>query len=85
MVDPPPPAVIRAWAEQPSTSDRSNGGRLAPVAGLLFAILLGLAGWAFVDPYANIPFVSKVVCSLKGASWQEGSTVLDVPPGCYTR
>ena len=48
-------------------------------------MLLGLGVWALLDPYANIPGISQIVCSLKGASWRDGSSVLDVPPGCYGR
>jgi hypothetical protein len=38
-----------------------------------------------VDPHANIPVISPVVCSLKGASWYEQTPLNLLPPGCYAR
>lgn len=85
VVDPAPPDVIRAFDRRPMPSHRPAASRAVSAAAVVVAVLLGLGVWALLDPFANIPFVSQVVCSFKGASWQEGSTVLEVPPGCYER
>jgi hypothetical protein len=46
-------------------------------------ILLILTAWTFSNPHANVPVISQVVCSAKGAAWYDGSAVWGIPPGCY--
>jgi hypothetical protein len=86
VVDPAPPDVIRAFDRRSDASQKTaDSSHAAPIAAFVIAALVGLGVWALLDPYANIPVVSQVVCSLKGASWHGGSTGLGVPPGCYDR
>lgn len=83
----PPPEVLRLLDESSEDYQEARSSRVPPKTLVLspLVVILGLAGWALADPYANIPFVSPIVCSLKGASWTEGSPLLDVPAGCYER
>jgi hypothetical protein len=46
-------------------------------------IVAALGLWAAYDAHANIPFISQVVCSLKGGSWHEAGLFNDA--GCYAR
>lgn len=81
LADPPPPHVIRAFAASPTTTKR---GSAIPAVTLVVVALIGLGLWALFDPYANIPGVSKMVCSIKGASWHDDPG-FGAPPGCYSR
>lgn len=81
-VGPPPPEVVRRRESQPrSSTTLYAGSRIAAIA----AAIIGSAGlWALLDPHAQIPGVSQVVCSLKGGTWFEGSQ-FGAPAGCYSR
>lgn len=83
---PPAPEAIRKFDAAAATDTPGwRGGRSVAVVTITVVAIIGLALWAAIDPYAQIPVFSKVVCNLKGASWQEGSPVLGIPPGCYSR
>lgn len=45
------------------------------------AVIVG--GWVWSDPHAYVPVVSRVVCSVRGGSWTEGSAAWGIEPGCY--
>ena len=81
LSDPPPPHVIRAFAARQTSTKR---GSAIPAVTLAVVALLGLGLWALFDPYANIPGISKMVCSMKGASWHDDPG-FGTPPGCYSR
>ena len=76
----PPPAVIRSLDVGGVPPPSRNGFVLGIMA---VVVVVGLMLWALVNPYANIPGISKIVCSLKGAIWEEGSAAFGVRPGCY--
>lgn len=81
LADPPPPHVIRAFA---ASSGPAKRGSAIPAVSLIVVALIGLGLWALFDPYANIPGISKMVCSMKGASWHDDPS-FGAPPGCYSR
>lgn len=81
LADPPPPHVIRAFA---ASSGPTKHGSAIPAVTLVVVAVIGLGLWALLDPYANIPGISKMVCSMKGASWHDDPGV-GAPPGCYSR
>ncbi len=71
MSFPPPP---------PSRSGLSAGW-VALI--LVLATIVVLTFWSVVDPYADIPVISKIVCSAKGDTFTDGSPALGIPAGCY--
>ncbi|MGH2755243.1 MAG: AsnC family transcriptional regulator [Actinomycetota bacterium] len=81
---PPPPDVLSSprTESMPGKMDRQARTVLS-----ITAILIGLsvlAAWSLVDPHADIPVVSRIMCSLKGGSWYDGSAITG-PAGCYNR
>lgn len=83
---PPAPEVIAKFdAAAVQSPPGWRGARSALVVTLTVVVIIGLALWAAVDPHAQIPVFSRLVCNLKGASWHEGSSFLGIPPGCYAR
>ena len=54
------------------------------LVGVIVGTLVLLTGWAAVDPHAQIPVVSPIVCSLKGADWT-GVPALGIPVACRER
>lgn len=52
-----------------------------PIAVIVAVIILFLAAWSFVDPRADVPFISPIVCSAKGLTWYPGGLL--GAPGCY--
>lgn len=67
----PTPEVIR--------NQRAIATAQTHTASKALAVVLALAGAG-----AQIPGMSPVVCSLKGGTWHNGSSVI-VPAGCYPR
>ena len=65
-----------------TTGERPTGsGRGCAVVAVLVIIIVFLSCIAFLDPSANMPVISPVVCSLKGATWYDGGIL--GAPGCY--
>jgi hypothetical protein len=81
-----PADVIRAYEQDagaPFSPVYSVGRGVSRVIAVVVTLLVLLFGWAFVDANANIPVISPILCSMKGASWFEGSAVMGTPAGCY--
>jgi hypothetical protein len=83
--DPTPDGWQAAWNYY---SALENGERKAPAttSAILLAIVVvvvALGGIAAVNPRLDIPVISKVVCSVKGGTWSDGSVALGIPAGCY--
>lgn len=79
-VGPPPPEVVKELGRGTSNSRTGPAHTVLVVAALT---LVGLFTWAFFDPRAQIPWISEVVCSIKGNTWYDQSALIE--PGCYQR
>lgn len=76
MTYPPP------WGPPPPPPRRDHDGwKIATAVAAAILIFLSIVAWA--DPNAQIPVVSKVVCSIRGGTWYDGSAILGIPAGCY--
>jgi hypothetical protein len=56
--------------------------RTTIVASVVILVVL-LLGWTFVNPHADVPVISRIVCSIKGGTWTDGSVPLGIQVGCY--
>jgi hypothetical protein len=57
--------------------ERTIAGIIAIIGGLLTVLIL----LVWVNPHANVPLISEVVCTIKGATWYDGDVFNQ--PGCY--
>ena len=80
-VGPPPPEILR---NRPTTPVVQTSNTTSKVIGVVSAFLVAGVLWALLDPMAQIPGISQVVCSVKGGTWHDGSSV-SIPAGCYPR
>jgi hypothetical protein len=68
------------------SEQRTRGSSFGPgwVALVLVVTIVGsLTIWSFADRHADIPVISKIVCSMKGGTFTEGSPPLGIAAGCY--
>jgi len=79
----PHPERVHASLAMRASRSGHDGWKIA-VAVAAF-ILIVLTVWAFADPGAQLPVISKVVCSVKGGTWYDGNQLLGIQPGCYAR
>ncbi len=78
-----PRQTPRVVQQAPKAAQRKKQSSAEAVVIVVLVLLFALSAWAFVNPHANVPVVSKVVCSIKGASWTDGSAAWGIPAGCY--
>jgi hypothetical protein len=57
--------------------------RIPTIVLVVVVTIAALFLWALSDSHAEIPFVSQVVCSLKGGTWHAAGLFNDA--GCYAR